>query len=646
MLSFFRRAIKSWLAVAILALVAIAVVVSGVGMDSLGGGAGPQGETLASMDGGSIGTVEADRRVREAYTQAAQQQPGLTMAAFVAGGGVEGTLQRVISAKAVELWGRDHGFTASKRLVDGEIASIPAFQGPTGKFDEATFRSLLARERISETQLRADIAGDAIRRQILGPVAGGARATDALVTPYAAMLLDRRDGTIGFVPAAAMPQGPAPTPAQIDAFYRKNIAAFTLPERRVLRYAAIDASQLGAVPAPTEAEIAAAYKANAAQYAASEKRTLSQVLLPTEAAARALVARIRSGTPFAAAAQSAGFSPRDTALGAKTQSELAGLASPAVAAAAFAAAQGATTDPVKSPLGWHIVRVDAITRTPPTPLAAVRGALVADLTKRATDAALADRVAKIGDAIDDGSTFEQAATANKLQVVTTPPLLPTGAAPTNPAFKPDATLQPLLKAAFQAAEDDDPSVETVGPGSYALLDVVDVVAAAPIPLAQVRSTVVAALTAERASAQAQQIATTIAAKANRGMSLAAAFAGAGVKLPVPQTGGGRQIDLAQARQAVPAPVQLLFTMAPGKVRTIADQNGAGWYVVQLNSVKKGDIRTQPQLVAATRDEFGRALGNEYADQLIAGIMQDLKVKRDAAAIARFKTSLLQSSVVP
>ncbi|WP_076071309.1 peptidylprolyl isomerase [Sphingomonas montana] len=643
MLSFFRRAIKSWLAVAILALVAIAVVVSGVGMDSLGGGGGAQGETLASMDGGSIGAIEADRRVREAYTQAAQQQPGLTMAAFVAGGGVDATLRRVVSAKAVELWGRDHGFTASKRVVDGEIASIPAFQGPTGGFDDATFRGLLARERISEAQLRQDIAGDVIRRQILGPIAGGTRATDAMVTPYAAMLLDRRDGTIGFVPAAAMPQGPAPTQAQVDAYYRANIAAFTLPERRVLRYAAIAAPPAAA---PTEAEIAAAYRANAAQYAATETRTLSQILVPTEAAARALVGRIRSGTAFAAAAQSAGFGPRDTALGAKSQAEMAALSSPAVAAAVFAAADGATTDPQKSPLGWHIVHVDGIVRTPPKALAAVRPTLVADLTKRKAEAALADRVAKIGDAIDDGATFEQAATTNGLQVVTTPPLLPTGAAPTAPGFAPTAILQPLLKAAFQAGEDDDPSVETVGPSSYALLDVVDVVPAAPIPLAQVRGPILSAIQAERASAQARQVANGIVAKATGGMPLTAAFASAGMKLPVPQTGGGRQIDLAQARTPVPPPVQLLFTMAPGKIRTIADQNGAGWYVVQLNSVKKGDIKTQPQLVAATRDEFGRALGNEYADQLIAGIMKDVNVKLDAAAIARFKAGLLQNSVLP
>jgi peptidyl-prolyl cis-trans isomerase D len=646
MLSFFRRAIKSWMAVAVLALVAIAVVVSGVGSGSMGGSAGPQGETLASMDGGSIGAVEADRRVRAAYAQALQQQPGLTMAAFVQGGGVEQALRQLISAKAIELWGRDHGFTASKRLVDGEIASVPAFQGPTGSFDEATYRGLLTRERITEQQLRADIAGDLIRRQVLGPIAGGTRATDAMVTPYAAMLLDRREGSIGFVPAAAMPQGAAPTDAQVSAYYNANIARYTLPERRVLRYATIGAAQAGNVPAPTEAEIAAAYKAKADQYSARETRSFSQVVMPTEAAARALVAKVRAGTSFAAAAQAAGFGAKDIALGVKSKEELADLAAPAVADAAFAAAEGATTDAFKSPLGWHVVHVDRIARTAPTSLAAARPALVAELTKRKADAALADKVAKLEDMIADGATFEQAASGNGLQVITTPPLLPNGAAPSNPAFAPSPVLQPLLKAAFQAGEDDDPSVETLGPGSYALLDVVDVVAAAPVPLAQVRSDVVRALVTTRALEQARKIADAITAKAGRGTPLAVAFATAGVRLPAPQSGGGRQIDLAQmqAQGQVPPALQLLFTMAPGKVRTLAAPDGSGWYVVQLDRVKKGDIKQQPQLIAATRDEFGRALGSEYADAFIAAIMKDVAVKQDPAAIARFKASLSQGSV--
>ncbi|HEX8447802.1 MAG TPA: SurA N-terminal domain-containing protein, partial [Sphingomonas sp.] len=531
MLSFFRRMLKSWVVVLVLVLVAGAVVFSGVGTpNGLGGaGGGADGETLASMDGGKIGTIEADRRVRDEYNRALQQQPGLTMAAFIQGGGVDATLRRLVSAKAVELWARAHGFTASKRLVDGEIASIPAFQGPTGSFDETTFRGLLARERISEQQLRADIAGDLIRRQVLGPIAGGTRATDALVTPYAAMLLDRRDGTIGFVPAAAMPQGPAPTEAQVRAYYNANIARFTLPERRVLRYATIGAAQIGNVPAPTDAEIAAAYTANAAQYAARETRTLSQVLLPTEAAAKALVAKIRSGTSFAAAAQAAGLSATDTSLGVKSQAEMAELASPAVAVAAFAAAQGAITDAQKSPLGWHVVHVDRIARTPATPLSAARATLVADLMKRKTDAALADKVAKIEDMIADGSTFEQAATTNALPVVTTPALLPSGVAPSAPAFAPSPILQPLLKAAFQAGEDDDPSVETIGPGSYALLDVVDVIAAAPVPLTQVRADVVRAIVTGRAVDQARRVADAIVAKASRGTPLAVAFATAGMK---------------------------------------------------------------------------------------------------------------------
>lgn len=648
MLSFFRRVFKSWMVLLVLLFVAAAMVVTGVGTPSgLGGGVtAGGGETIATMDGGSVGSVEATRRIRDALEQARQQQPEVDMAAFVQGGGVEGTLRRIVSAKAIEIWGRDHGFAASKRLIDGEIASIGAFHGPTGQFDEDVFRNVLARERISEAQLREDIAGDLIRRQVLGPIAGGTRASTELVKPYAAMLLEERRGLIGFVPAAAMPQGAQPSDAEINAFYRSNIGRFTLPERRVIRYAPIGAAQVANAAAPTEAEIAAAYRANAAQYAARQTRTLSQVLVPTEAAARAIVAKVRAGTSFAAAAQAAGFSPSDTALGAKTREEFAELSSPAVAAAAFSAQQGATTDPQRSPLGFHVVHVDAITDTPATPLSAVRETLAAEVAKRKTTDALATFVSKVEDAIADGATFDEAAKSNGLQVATTPPVLASGAAPGVAGWTPPQTFQPLLKAAFDAGEDDDPTVETLGPDSFALMDVSDVAPSAPVPLAKVRAEVARALVERRAADRARQVADAIVAKANRGVPLATAFTQAGVKLPAPEPAGGRQVDFAQSQAQVPPPLAMMFSMAPGKTRLLAAPDRGGWYVVRLDKVTPGDVGKAPQLVSATRQEFDRLLGGEFAEQFIAAIMKAVDVKQDQAAINRLRASLVQGGAEP
>src|SRR3546814_19034223 len=86
----------------------------------------------------------------------------------------------MISQTALGVFGRDQGLVASKRMVDGEIASIPAFQTLAGQFDENAFRAALAPENVSEATLRNDIVTTLNARQLLLPAAAPPTVPDAL----------------------------------------------------------------------------------------------------------------------------------------------------------------------------------------------------------------------------------------------------------------------------------------------------------------------------------------------------------------------------------------------------------------------------------------------------------------------------------
>jgi len=638
MISFFRRALSSWIVLGLLALVMIAFIITGVGPGM--SGPGGSSERIAEIGGEDLHSAEAASRVQLQLEQARREQPGLDIGAFVNGGGVDQVVEQLIASRAMETWAHKHGMDASDRLVDGEIASIAAFKGPTGQFDEQIFRSILAQRRVTEQQLRADLAGDAIRRQLLVPVVAGARAPAGLASPYAALMLESRSGTIGIVPTAAMPAGAPPTEAEIADHYKRNIARYTIGERRVVRYALFGREQLKNVARPSEAEIAAFYKANAATYGAKESRALSQVILPDQAAARALSAKVKAGTSFAEAARQAGFEPADTALGDQSREAFAKLASPAAAAAAFAIPQGGTTDPVKSELGWHIIHVDAIKSDAGRTLASVRDEIAANLEKHKVDEALSTMVTAIEDAIADGSTFDDVVKSEKLAVVTTPPVLANGAAPDMPGWTPSAELPVLLKAAFEAAPDDDPTVETIGAGNrFALLDVVQVLPSAPAPLAKIRDTVARDLAAKRASDRARAVAQAIVAKANAGTQLSQAFAEAGMPLPPTEKVSGKQIDFQQGDRPIPPPLAMMFSMARGKTKLLAAPDNQGWFVVHLDSVTAGDPKTAPGLVEATRGQFARLIGEEYGEQFTNAVKKDIGVEKNSAAVTRLKRQL-------
>jgi peptidyl-prolyl cis-trans isomerase D len=636
MLAFFRRLLSSWVAIALLGIIMIAFIVTGVGGPGSGIVGGMQEDAVATIDGRPVTITDVTSRAEAALNTARQQQPALAMPAFIAAvGGVGPFVEQYIGSRVLSAWAERHGIVASEKLVGADIAGIPAFAGPTGQFDQARMNAVLSQQRMSFQTLHAGIADDIVRRLLLTPLSASTVAPVGLVQPYATLLIARREGAAGMV-AASVDGIAQPTEAEIAAWYKANAARYSLPERRIVRYAPIGPETL-VVAAPTDAEIAAAYKADAAKYAASETRTVAQVVLPDETKAKAFSAKVAGGTPFAKAAADAGFAPADISLGSVTKDALATATSSAIADAAFALKADGTTAPLKTALGWSIVHVDAVKSAPGRTLAQAHDEIFAALAKKKSADATATVIQKAEDALNDGASFDDVAKQNKLAIITSPPVIGDGTAPTDPAFKPDATLAALMKVAASMTPDDEPTVETVGADQHAaLLSVARVVPAAPLPLAQVKPQVIAQMLGQRGADRARATAQSILAKVNAGQTLAAAFAAAG--LPVPQTVAATQVDVARLGNNVPPVLRALFQLQPGKSSIAPGPNG-GWFVAHLDRITPGDPSVLPAIVAATRRELGDGLGEEYVRQFANAARAEVKVKRNTAAQVKLDQQL-------
>jgi peptidyl-prolyl cis-trans isomerase D len=644
MLTFFRRGITSKIMLGVLAIGLFAIVVTGFGTDGMGGLGGVSGagsQTIASVGGQTVTSQEVTEQVNRQLARAREQQPELDMATFLRSGAYDEIVKQLIAQKAMLAFADDQGIKASKRMIDAEIVNIPAFRNLAGQFDRQAFLAALSQENITEEQLRRDLAASLIQRQILLPVGAAARVPQGLALQYASLLLEQRSGSVGIVPAAAMGAGREPTDAELAAFYRTNEGRYTIPERRVLRFAMVGPEQVAAAARPTEAEVQAAYNAAQGRYGPKETRRLAQVVLPDQAAARAFAAKLAAGTSFEQAAKQAGFGPADIAVGEQSKEAFARLSSPAVANAAFAAAGGAVTQPLQSPLGWHIVRVEAVNRTAARPLAAVRAEIEAQLGQRKQSDALSTLVTKIEDALGGGASFEEVARANGLQVQATPPITAAGAQPGIAGWRAPPEIMPLLKAGFDMTPDDDPVVETIAEGQrFAMLAVGRVVPAAPPPLAQIAAIVKADLVKQRAAERAKAVATALAAKINAGAPAAQAFAQADVRLPAPQAVNARRIEIARPNQPVPPPLAMMFSLPRGKARILPAPGGQGWFVVHLQNVVPGDARSAPQLIQATRGQFQQFVGQEYAAQFTRALEKGLEVKRNEDAIRALRRQLI------
>ncbi|MDV3258381.1 MAG: peptidyl-prolyl cis-trans isomerase [Sphingomonas sp.] len=633
MFAAFRRLSKSALGsiLTILFLLMIAASfaladLSNVGSGTLGGSSG----ALATIGDEQVTDREMSNAMRRALEQARQQNPEATYATIA--DQFEPMLNSMIEEKALLAFASDHGFILSKRLVDAEIAKLPATRGLDGRFSEQAYAAFLQQQQMTDGELRQLLRTAMTQRLVLAPAVVDARVPLGVARPYASMLLEEREGQFALIPTELFRAGLDPSDGDLQSFYAQNRTRYMVPEQRVLRMAKLGPDLVANV-APTDAEIAAYYQENRAQYAGSEKRVISQAVVQDKAAADAIASRARGGAAFAAAAAPAGLSAADVSVGPQSQAEFSNLAGEAIARAAFGAAKGAIVGPLRSDLGWHVIKIDDIQGASGRSLAQARDEIAALLAANKKKDALTELVADVEDQIAEGASFAEATAAAKLQVTTTPAINANGQARGEPGYQFPADLAPVLKAGFVMAADEPEVVTLEGDAGYVLVGVERIIEAAPAPLAQIRDRVREDWIQRKANERAQAVASGIAKKVAAGASLEKATAEAGVDLPAVRPVKAQRIQISQATEEAAAPLRMLFSLTQGKSRMVADPRGRGFFVVKTDKITPHDASTSPTLIARTQAEFQSAVSDELAMQMITAMKLDQGVERDEKAIA-------------
>lgn len=648
MLSFFRNFLKSKIGAGIALLVLVLITLAFVGGDITG-----QRDSAGLVSGASVATVGKDDveegelalAAKSALTRVQGQDPTMTMKALIAQGGLEQVLDELIDRTATAFFGKKVGVVAGDRLIDSEIARIPAFQGVDGKFDQTTFRQLLAQQGLSEKSLREDIAQGLIAQQLMLPAQFGTTMSSFAAKRYASLLDENRSGSVVALPSQAFFPEKAPTDAELQAFYKAHTNAFIRPERRVIRYAAFGEDAVGNLAAPTAAEIAKRYETDKALYAPQDNRKITQLIVPTEAAAKAVASEVAGGKTLEAAAQEKGLSAAKLEFFSKQQ--LASQFSPAVADAVFATPTGKLTSPQKSALGWHLIRVEEEQKKPERPLAAVSDEIVAKLTEEKKRTAFTDLLAKIEDEFANGASLVEVAKSVGATVETTAPITANGQVYGKAGETAPAQIQPVLATAF-GMDQEKPQASQVGKDAtqfggknYIVYDVTQITPSAPAPIKEITNDVKAAWALDKGSAAAKAAALKVQAAMRQGKTLEQAIAASGAKVPpVEQVSMSRATLTAALRSGrqVPPPVSLMFHMAKGTVKVQAAGQDRGWFVVVLKEVVPGKVDS-PVLVEGTQRELGGQLGQAYTDALGKAIRKEVGVTKHDKAIAAVRRQL-------
>lgn len=543
-----------------------------------------------------------------------------------------GLLDTVIDSMATDAvylaFARDRGITVTDTMVREAIAGEPAFRGPDGTFNRDQFVAALRSIGMTEEGYVQTMRRELMRQNVINATLASASAPDILVDRLYRHRAEKRVADLIFVANSAMQDVAQPTEAELAEFHKTNERRYLAPEYRSVSYVTLTSQALAAETLIPDEDLRRAYEARAASYATPETRDLSQMLFQDEEKAKQAATALAEGKDFATVAQElAGMTPDSLVLSGVSSSDLVGGLGDAV----FALAEGGISEPLNSPFGWHIFRVDAIKPATTRSFEDVREGLRAEMAQESALDQLFEMANRLEDGLASGATLEETAQTLNAPLRKLENITRTGQTADGTELTGLPAPERFLEAAFQTAQGQQSNTIEGQDGSFTVLRVDSVTEPAVKPFESVRDQVKEDVLAERRAEAAKQKAETLADQVKGGTAIAEAASSAGMSsaTTAPFTRDGQGLENLPRSLASAA-----FRLATGAVQVVGAQDGQ--YVMVLKEIRPADpAQAEEGALDQLRQSLSQGMSNDLYASLTAGLRQTYPVKIDQAVIDRF-----------
>jgi peptidyl-prolyl cis-trans isomerase D len=558
--------------------------------------------TIATVGDHAISADELQTALRRALEQlSARFGSAIDLQQAKQLGLVDETLNQLIERSLVDQEVTRLQLDVSDDSIRNVITGNPGFKGSDGKFDHGLFNALLAANHLTEDQYVALLRHDIPRNDLLHAVTAGAVAPQSMVDLLYQYRNEKRIADIVSLPDASAGDVGQPSETDLNSFYEAHQDLFRAPEYRGFTLASLSPSDLAKDIEIPEAKLKEEYDQRQDELQIPERRQIEQILAPSEEKAKEAEAALAAGKDWREVATTiAGQNPDTIDLGLLKREEMPS----ALADVAFEMPLDKPSEPVKTPLGWHILRVVKVEPPVTQTFEQAKEKLEADLAREEA----ADRIYKVANQVDDalagGATMNDAAAKFGLKTTVVAAVDVGGHDPQDKPVTLPVSPNDVLKLAFATNEGQTSRVTETSDGGIFVLHLDKVIPSAVKPLDEVKEKAVAAWQAEKRRETVAKRADELAAAVKPDGKLATIAAEKGLKATTspPFTRHPGQ------NSPVPAPlVDKLFAAKPGSVITASDATGS--YVAQLDEVQRPESPSQ----SATADLFRELDAGQRAD---------------------------------
>lgn len=363
---------------------------------------------LASVRKNDITQAQFDQSWRERLNQLREQNgSNFNINAVDTPANRQAWLDQLVDNQVLQQEMLDQHFNATDNMVRQAIASTPDFQD-NGKYSFQKYSQFLAERNIRDVDYEQYVRQSLAFAQLLEPVA----STVSIPVQTAALLqtamTQERTVRLKTFEAAAYEQSVQVSDQEMTDWYEKNKQSLQVPAYVNVDYVVLNQdAALKTVGEISDADIESYYKANIAKYTKKERRQINHIQIQIPAGADEAAQKAAQDKAIEVA-EKAKQNPDSFAELAKTYSDDAGsknqggslgtLAKGDIAPlddAAFGPQAPGITDPVKIDNAWHVLQIANIEPGQVEPLAQLKESLKKEIALQQASEKFADLSTKL-----------------------------------------------------------------------------------------------------------------------------------------------------------------------------------------------------------------------------------------------------------
>jgi peptidyl-prolyl cis-trans isomerase D len=440
MLNLIRQHADSWLIKTILWMIIFAFLGTIFYSWGMGGSTGSRGGVVATVEGVDIQYSEYDQtfnnmvnfyreQFKSQFSDDLIQRLDLKTQA----------LDALIRRKLLLLESGNLNIKVSDEELIDHIQSFPAFQKDKA-FNKSFYTNYLRFNRLSaqdfEEGQREALMIQKLEKLITGnTLVSKSEVLDAYNNEEESAKLDY----IAF--SEDQFEDPQPiTDEKLKKFFAKNKAQFEVPDQIKVEYVKVSPKDFESGIEPSEEDIQDYYETQTADFHVKKQYTASHILFQSDPLkidkkvsdeerkkaadeaskkeAEETLKKIKDGGDFAKLAEELSDDPSSAQKGGSLGDFYQGTMVPEFEEALNKLKVGEISEPVKSPFGYHIIRLDGIQKAKVKPLSEVKDAVIAGVKETKARRKARRIVKRIYKATQKGSDFAQAAADQKVEVKT------------------------------------------------------------------------------------------------------------------------------------------------------------------------------------------------------------------------------------